>query len=61
MTTDGRPQTPPPPESREAAEKPPTAPPLYSEASVAEEVEEARKNDLARKGHTDDTKEHVHP
>jgi hypothetical protein len=35
--------------------------PLYSEASVAEEIEEARQNDLARKGHTDDTKEHVRP
>jgi hypothetical protein len=50
MTTDGRVNSQPAPESREPSKQPPMAPPLYSDALVAEEVEEARKNEADRKG-----------
>jgi hypothetical protein len=45
MTTDGRPTTSPAPEVAKAAEKPPTDPPIYSEAQAVDEAEEKPKDD----------------
>ena len=47
MTTDGIPKTPPAPEAVKAAEKPPTDPPIYSEAQAVGEDQEKPKGDPA--------------
>jgi hypothetical protein len=47
MTTDGRPTALPAPQVAKAAKKPPTDPPIYSEAQAADEAEEKPKGDPA--------------
>jgi hypothetical protein len=50
MATDARPQTPIAPEVREGARRPPADPPLYSEASSAEDAQGPGRKRGDRKG-----------
>jgi hypothetical protein len=52
VTTDGHPQDPVTPDAQRAVDKSPTDEPIHSEASAAEEVEEAGNEENDRKGLT---------